>query len=47
MKYETQQITYPNAVVQLHIPKLTEQERKKRMEDIKKAATELLKAMTV
>lgn len=47
MKYEVQQITYPNAIVVLHVPKLTEQERQKRMEAIKKAAAELLKGVAV
>jgi len=34
---------YENAIVRVHIPELSEEERKRRMDLIKKAAAELLK----
>lgn len=35
--------TYPNAVVRVHLPDLTDEEQKSRMKKIHKAAEELLK----
>lgn len=35
--------TYPNAIVRVHFPDLTDEEQKKRMKKINKAAEELLK----
>ncbi len=35
--------TYPNAVVRVHFPDLTEEENRKRMQEIRKAAEEILK----
>lgn len=35
--------TYPNAIVRVHFPDLTDEEQKKRMKKIRKAAEELLK----
>lgn len=40
---ETKVFTYPNAVVRVHFPDLTEEEQKRRMKQIHKAAAELLK----
>lgn len=34
---------YPNAIVRVHLPDLTDEEQKKRMKKIHKAAEELLK----
>lgn len=45
--YEEPKIfTFPNAVVKVYSPILTEEERKKRMERIAKSAEELLKSKT-
>lgn len=35
--------TYKNCIAKVHIPELSEEERKKRMEAIKRAAANLLK----
>ena len=35
--------TYPNAIVRVHFPDLSEEENNKRMKKIQKAAAELLK----
>ena len=40
---ETKTFTYPNAIVRVHFPDLSDEENKKRMKQIHKAATELLK----
>lgn len=40
---ETRTFTYPNAIVRVHFPDLSEEDRKKRMKLIYKAAEELLK----
>lgn len=41
---EIKTFTYPNAIVRVHIPDLTEDERNKRMRRIAKAAEALIKA---
>lgn len=43
-KIET--FTYPNAIVRVHFPDLTDEENSKRMKKIRKAAEELLKDQT-
>lgn len=40
---ETKTFTYPNAIVRVHFPDLSDEEQKKRMKKIHKAAEELLK----
>lgn len=40
---KTQTFTYPNAIVRVHFPDLTDEENNRRMKKIRKAATELLK----
>lgn len=40
---ETKVFTYPNAVVRVHFPDLTDEEQKRRMKQLHKAAAELLK----
>ena len=40
---ETITFTYPNAIVRVHFPDLTEEEHKKRTKQIRKAAEELIK----
>lgn len=40
---ETKTFTYPNMTANVHIPLLSDEERQKRMEYIKKAAVNLLK----
>lgn len=40
---EIKTFTYPNAVVRVHFPDLTDEENKRRMNQIHKAAMELLK----
>lgn len=40
---EVKTFTYPNAIVRVHFPDLSEEENKKRMKKIQKAAAELLK----
>ena len=40
---ETRVFTYPNAIVRVHFPDLTEEENKKRMKQLHKAAEEILK----
>jgi ribosome recycling factor len=40
---EIKVFTYPNAIVRVHFPDLTDEEQKKRMKRIHKAASELLK----
>lgn len=40
---EIKVFTYPNMVVRVHLPDLSEEENKKRMKQIYKAASELLK----
>ena len=39
--------TYPNAIVRVHFPDLTEEEQKRRMKKIQTAAAELLKETEV
>ena len=41
---EVRTFTYPNAIVRVHIPDLTPDERNRRMQRVKKAAEDLLKA---
>lgn len=40
---EVQVFTYPNAIVRVHYPDLSEEENNRRMKKIQKAAMELLK----
>ena len=40
---EIKTFTYPNMVVRVHLPDLTDEEQKRRMKKIHKAAEELLK----
>jgi ribosome recycling factor len=40
---EIKTLTYPNAIVRVHFPALTDEEHKKRMKQIHKAAEDLLK----
>lgn len=40
---EIKTFTYPNAIVRVHFPDLTDEENKRRMKKIQKAAEELLK----
>lgn len=40
---EVKTFTYPNAIVRVHFPDLSEEENNKRMKKIQKAAAELLK----
>ena len=40
---EIKTFTYPNAIVRVHFPDLTDEEQKKRMKHIYKAAEALLK----
>lgn len=40
---EVKTFTYPNVIVRVHFPDLSDEENKKRMKQIHKAATELLK----
>ena len=40
---ETKVFTYPNAIVRVHFPDLTDEEQKRRMKQIHKAAMDLLK----
>ena len=40
---ETKLFTYPNMVVRVHIPDLSEEEREQRMKAIKRATIELMK----
>ena len=42
---EVQTITYPNMVVRVHRPDLTEDERNKRMRNIMKATENFMKAV--
>jgi formiminotetrahydrofolate cyclodeaminase len=39
--------TYPNAIVRVHFPDLSDEEQKRRMKKIQTAATELLKEVEV
>ena len=41
---EVQTFTYPNMVIRVHFPDLTDEERKKRTKELHKAAEELLKS---
>lgn len=41
---EVKTFTYPNAIVRVHLPDLTPDERERRMRAVKKAAEDLLKA---
>lgn len=41
---EIETFTYRNAVVRVHFPDITDEENRKRMKKIQKAAEELLKA---
>lgn len=40
---ESKTFTYPNAIVRVHFPALSEEEQKRRMKQIHKAAEDLLK----
>lgn len=40
---EIKTFTYPNAIVRVHFPDLSDEENEKRMKRIRKAAEELLK----
>lgn len=42
---EVKTFTYPNMVVRVHVPDLTEDEREKRMRTIKKATERFMKAV--
>lgn len=42
--YTVQTHTYPNAIIRVHIPILTEQERNRRLEYVRQAAEALLKS---
>lgn len=44
---EVRTFHYSNAVVRVHIPDLTEEERNRRLEAVKKAAAALLASSTV
>jgi len=40
---EVRTFTYPNAIVRVHIPDLTEEERERRMNEIKKATERFMR----
>lgn len=42
---EVRTFTYPNAIVRVHIPDLTTDERNRRMRTVKRAAEDLLKSV--
>lgn len=42
---EVRTFTYPNAVVRVHMPDLTPDERNRRMRKVEKAAADLLKSV--
>ena len=42
---EVKTFTYPNAIVRVHLPDLTPDERERRMRKVKKAAEDLLKSV--
>lgn len=42
---EVRTFTYPNAIVRVHIPDLTPDERNRRMRKVEKAAADLLKSV--
>ena len=42
-QYETKVFTYPNAIVRVHFPDLTDEEQNRKMKQLHKAAAELLK----
>ena len=44
MQSQERTFEYPNAVVRVRIPDLAEDERKKRMAEVKRSAEKLLKA---
>lgn len=44
---EVQTFTYPNMVVRVHFPDLTEEENKRRMKRLHQAAAEILKEQEV
>ena len=44
---EVQTFTYPNMIVRVHFPDLTEEENKRRMKCLHQAATEILKEQEV
>lgn len=44
---EVQTFTYPNMVVRVHFPDLTEEENKRRMKRLHQAAEEILKEQEV
>jgi ribosome recycling factor len=44
---EIQTFTYPNMVVRVHFPDLTEEENKRRMKRLHQAAAEILKEQEV
>jgi hypothetical protein len=43
VQYKTETFTYPNAIVRVHFPDITEEENSRRMKKIRKTAEELLK----
>lgn len=44
---EVQTFTYPNMIVRVHFPDLTEEENKRRMKRLHQAAAEILKEQEV
>lgn len=44
---EVKTFNYPNAVVRVHIPDITEEERERRMNELKKATARFMKAVEV
>ena len=42
---EVRTFVYPNAIVRVHIPDLTEEERERRMNNIKKATADFMMAV--
>ncbi len=42
---EVKEFEYPNMIIRVHIPDLTDEERKQRMKTLHKAAEELLKGI--
>lgn len=44
---EVKVFTYPNAIIKVHIPELTKEEREKRMKNISEASARLLKGVQI
>lgn len=42
---EVKTFEYPNCIVRVHIPELTEDERKQRIDDLKQATANFMKAV--